>query len=113
VLFLPFILFKEKAYVGGKDISNGNGSLLDFIYKNNLFDNIALLEIKTPQTPIIGKEYRNNVFSISAELTGSINQLLNYKDKIQKEYYTSRFNSKTSYQSLNPKCILLVGTLSN
>lgn len=109
----PFILFEDKAYVGGKDISNKNGNLLDFIYKNNLFDNIALLEIKTPQTALIGKEYRNNVFSISAELSGAINQLLNYKDKFQKEYYINRFNSETSYQLLNPKCILLVGTLFN
>jgi len=108
---LPFILFKDKAYAGGKDLSNRNGSVLDFIYKNNLFENVAILEIKTPLTQLLGQEYRNGAFSMSSDLTGSICQLLNYKDRLQKEYYVNRINSKTVFQALNPKCILLIGTL--
>ncbi|MEC0234878.1 DUF4263 domain-containing protein [Paenibacillus kribbensis] len=108
---LPFILFKDKAYAGGKDLSNRGGSVLDFIYKNNLFENVAILEIKTPLTQLIGQEYRNSVFSISADLSGSLNQLLHYKDRLQKEYYVNKYNTKTAFHALNPKCVLLIGTL--
>lgn len=109
----PFFLLNDKAYVGGKGINNNNGNILDFIYKNNLLENIALIEIKTPQTALIGQEYRKNIYSISSELTGAIDQLLNYKDQLQKEYYASRVNSNINYYSLNPKCILIAGTLGD
>lgn len=107
----PFLLFNEKAYVGGKNISNKNGSILDFIYKNNLIDNIAILEIKTPTAHLIGREYRNDICSVSSELTGSINQILNYKDRLQKEYFVNRYNSNINFSVLNPKCILIIGNL--
>ncbi|WP_438492090.1 Shedu immune nuclease family protein [Paenibacillus sp. IHBB 3054] len=107
----PFLVFNDKAYVGGKNISNKNGSILDFIYKNNLIDNIALLEIKTPTAHLIGREYRNDICSVSSELTGSINQILNYKDKLQKEYFVNRYNSNINFSVLNPKCILIIGNL--
>nr|WP_237391814.1 Shedu immune nuclease family protein [Paenibacillus dendrobii] len=110
---LPFILFKDKAYAGGKDLSNRGGSLLDFIYKNNLFENVAIIEIKTPLTKLIGQEYRSGVFSMSADLSGSLNQLLHYKDRLQKEFFVNRYNSKTVFHALNPKCILLIGALDS
>lgn len=110
---LPFILFNDKAYAGGKDISNKNGSILDFIYRNKLYENVSILEIKTPSTAIIGHEYRDGVISISSELTGAINQLLHYKDRLQKEYYISQYNSNDSFQALNPKCILIIGSISS
>jgi len=110
---LPFIFLKDKAYAGGKALNNRNGSILDFIYKNNLFENVAILEIKTPLTQLTGQEYRNGAFSMSYDLSGSICQLLNYKDRLQKEFYVNRFNSKTAFQALNPKCILLIGTIES
>lgn len=107
----PFLLFKDKAYAGGKDISNNNGSVLDFIFKNNLMDTVAILEIKTPSTSLIGKKYRNDIYSTSSELSGSINQVLNYKDRLQKEYFVNKYNSATNFTVLNPKCILIIGKI--
>lgn len=107
----PFLLFKDKAYAGGKDIGNSNGSVLDFIFKNNLIDTVAIFEIKTPSTSLIGKKYRNDIYSTSSELSGSINQVLNYKDRLQKEYFINRYNSATNFTVLNPKCILIIGKI--
>ncbi|MED2254385.1 Shedu immune nuclease family protein [Brevibacillus parabrevis] len=106
---IPAILFQNKAYVGGKDISYKNGGVLDILYKSKMLENLALIEIKTPLTPLIGKEYRDNVFSISIELSGAINQLLHYKDNFLKEYYSIKGKSSESFQLYNPKCILLIG----
>lgn len=54
----PCTIFADKAYVGGKNINNGCGNLCDFIYQNSLSQNVALIEIKTPCTGIIGGQYR-------------------------------------------------------
>ena len=67
-------------------MSNRDGNVCDFIYQNELSQNIALIEIKTPCTPIIGNSYRAT-YSFSSEMSGAINQVLNYKDSLTKELY--------------------------
>ena len=73
----PCTIYEDKAYVGGKSMSNRDGNVCDFIYQNELSQNIALIEIKTPCTPIIGNSYRAT-YSFSSEMSGAINQVLNY-----------------------------------
>lgn len=104
----PCTIFEEKAYVGGKGISNIGGNVCDFIYQNNLTQNIALVEIKTPCTPIFGSKYRGT-YSLSSDMSGAINQILNYKDKLTKEYYSNCHNSNTFFEVLSPKCFLVIG----
>ena len=72
----PCTIFADKAYVGGKGISNRGGNLCDFIYQNKLSQNVALIEIKTPCTELIGGQYRGT-YSFSYELSGAVNQVLN------------------------------------
>jgi hypothetical protein len=105
----PYTIFANQAYLGGKGINNQGGNLCDFIYQNLITKNIALVEIKTPCTKLIGKRYRNNSFSLSEELTSSINQVLGYKDNIQKNYNALDKNSNENFVAFNPKCILIIG----
>lgn len=104
----PCTIFEEKAYVGGKGIANVGGNVCDFIYQNNLTRNIALIEIKTPCTPLFGTQYRGT-YSLSSEMSGAINQILNYRDKLSKEYYASFNNSSTFFEVISPKCFLVIG----
>ena len=83
----PCTIFADKAYVGGKGINNSGGNLCDFIYQNSLSQNVALIEIKTPCTELIGNQYRGT-YSFSYDLSGAVNQVLNYRDKLTKEYYS-------------------------
>jgi Domain of unknown function (DUF4263) len=101
------ILRKGKAFVGGKTVENRDGRVVDFLFKNNLDDNFALLEIKTHRKEILKKkEYRApDVFSLSDELSGGINQCLDQKDAFLKEFG----NIEKSY---DPKCILVIGLKS-
>ena len=108
----PFTIFKDKAYLGGKSINNSGGSVCDYIYKNKLSQNVALIEIKTPCTDIIGKPYRGT-YSISNELSGAINQVLNYKDDLLKNYYSLANNSEEYFSVFAPKCIVIIGKLSS
>jgi len=105
----PVVLFKDKAYIGGKSISNKGGNVIDFLYKNKLTDNLMLVEIKTPTTKLLSKEYRDNVYSVSTDLSGAINQILNYKDGFQKEYNLLAFKTSATSELFNPKCLLIAG----
>nr|WP_231595864.1 Shedu anti-phage system protein SduA domain-containing protein [Bacillus sp. LK2] len=80
------LLFKGKTYIGGKGLDNKEGKVVDFIFKNSITNDIALIEIKTPRKKLLSNEYRHNVFSIHPDLSGAIVQVLSYKDKIQKGF---------------------------
>jgi len=84
---------------------------VDFIYQNKVTSNVILVEIKTPVTHIIGKKYRDNAFSISEDCSGSINQLVNYKDELLKNFYTLRNQDEEDYRVFSPKCLLIVGCI--
>lgn len=107
---MPLMLFEEQAYVGGKNISNKKGNIVDYIYKNNLTGNLVLVEIKKPKISLLGKKYRNTN-SISSELTGAINQLLNYKSNLQKNFHEFQADTDNELKSLNSRCLLIIGRL--
>ncbi len=107
---IPVMLYEDKAYLGGKNIDNKNGNIIDFLYKNQLTQNLALIEIKTPLTPLTGGLYRD-IHSISNDLSGSIVQILKYKDICQKNFYNLHYNSNRNYEVFNPKCLLIIGRL--
>ena len=111
----PIILFQDEAYVGGKNLSNKNGKLNDFLVKNNLSHNVAFIEIKTHKTDLIkqGKAYRgNDVFGMSDELSGAMSQVLNQKDNFQKSFSLLKLTSDDVFESYNPKCVVLMGQVS-
>lgn len=110
----PVILHKDEAFVGGKNIDNKDGKLSDFLLKNALSDNVAFLEIKTHKTALLDrKAYRSsNVFSMTKELGGCITQVLNQRDTFQKEFYTLRGKSKAKLETLNSKCVVIIGSVS-
>lgn len=105
----PTVIFDKEAFIGGKNISNKKGNVIDFVYKNKLSESCALIEIKTPQTKLLGKKYRN-VYSISNEFTGALNQLFNYKDSFLKNYYSLVYNSEDKFDLISPRCYLIIGS---
>jgi hypothetical protein len=102
----------RKSYVGGKSLDNSGGNLVDFVYANTKTNNVVLVEIKTPKTKLLGKLYRQNAYAISEELTGSIVQVLNYKESLLKEYY-SLSKGATPFSAFSPKCIVIAGSVEN
>lgn len=109
VFSFPVIFIEEKVYVGGKNLSNKGGNLVDFLLKNNLTKNTALIEIKTPKTKIIGSKYRLSVYSISADITGSIVQISNYKDSLTKNYHSLVATMQGEINAFNPSCMVIAG----
>ena len=107
----PCTILKGKAYVGGKGINNSGGNICDFIYQNRLSQNVALIEIKTPCTSIIGDQYRNT-YSFSYELSGAVNQVITYRDKLTKDYYSLCHSETEKFKVLSPQCVVIIGKMS-
>lgn len=111
----PVILYKDEAYVGGKNIDNQNGKFNDFLIKNSLSDNVSFLEIKTHKTKLVeNTPYRGeDVFSATKDMTGCIAQVLNQRDNFQKEFYQTKVKSKADFETFNSKCVVLIGSISD
>ncbi|MYL33249.1 DUF4263 domain-containing protein [Pontibacillus yanchengensis] len=107
----PLVFFQDKAYLGGKGLSNKGGKEVDFIYQNGFTKDVSLIEIKTPNTSLLSKEYRNNVFSIHNDLSGAIVQVLSYKEKIQRDYNAINADTISDFSVFNPICVVIAGNI--
>ena len=74
----PIVFIKGKAYIGGKDLSNSGGNVVDFLFRTESSGAAVLVEIKTPQANLLGGKYRGGVFPPSTDLGGAISQVLEY-----------------------------------
>lgn len=96
----------------GKSLDNSQGNIVDLIYQNSLSSNLALVELKTPQTPLIGSKYRNT-YTLSKEVIGAVNQLLKYKDSIYKNWFSLVIPSQKMKNVFSPKCLLITGNMED
>lgn len=108
----PCILLGKKAYVGGKAIDNRGGNIVDFMYQNKLTKNVALIEIKTPCTPILGNKYRQQIRSLSQEMSGAVNQVINYRQSLLQDYATLAAQSQTDFSAFSPRCVVIIGKIA-
>lgn len=101
------ILREREAYVGGKTFENKDGKVVDFLYQNGFKDNYALIEIKTHKKDLLknGAYRGTDVFSMSDDLSGGINQCLDQKDNFIKDF-------GKEFKPIDPKCILVIGLRS-
>ena len=79
VFLYPVIVIGDEAYLGGKQIDNKGGNVVDFLAQIESTGQAVLIEIKTPQTKLLGRKYRNNVYPLSEELVAATAQALKYK----------------------------------
>lgn len=106
----PTTIVRGKAYVGGKSVMNTGGNVIDFLMNNRVTRNAALIEIKTPTTPLLAtREYRSGVYPPSSDLAGTIMQLLNYKHSLQQEYHSLTHGQANPFDSFDPRCAAVVG----
>lgn len=107
----PIIKCGEQVCVGGRTFSGAGDKVADFLVKNNLTDNTALIEIKTPDTQLFNKTpYRGSVYTPSPDFSGSINQILDQKYKFQQEISQLKTNTRTyDLESYCISCLLLIG----
>ena len=106
----PFVIIQGQAYVGGKRVDNRGGNVVDFLYTNSITENVALVEIKTPPTPLLeASEYRNNTYNVSRELSGAAQQLLVAKSSLIREYRNLAGDEMPLIRPFSPKALLVIG----
>ncbi len=115
VFSFPVTIFQKQAYVGGKGVSNRGGNVTDFLMQNPVSENVLLVEIKTPESKLLGSSYRETVYSINNDLTGAIIQVSIQRDSLLKEYTRlaceGRDNNEREFQALHPHCLVIAGNL--
>ena len=107
----PVVFIKGKAYLGGKDLTNTGGNIVDFLYKTESSGAAVLIEIKTPLTPLLGAEYRQGVYPASTDLSGALSQVLEYRESLSAEVHSLNRNGECLSTS-EPYCVVILGNAS-
>ncbi|CAN7706681.1 Shedu immune nuclease family protein [Mesorhizobium sp. LjNodule214] len=110
---VPVLLLQGQAHVGGKVLDGSGEKIADFLFTNQLTDNIAVLEIRTPGMELISKrQYRGGVFAPSSELVGAVAQILDQVNKLQSDIYRLKVhNPQHKLESYGIKGVLLAGII--
>lgn len=107
----PVAIVASKAYVGGKNIHNKDGNVVDFLLKNDLTQSAIIIEIKTPGARLLRNgEYRQGLPNISEELSGSVLQALDYRASFTQNW--APLNTETAGgipAAVEPPCIVIIG----
>ena len=109
----PILMVQDKASVGGRKLSGRGDTFTDFLVKNSLTDNTAIVEIKTPDTRLLNdKQYRSGVFVPSRNLSGAVNQALDQKYKFEREIVQFMASSEIyDIKSYAVHCCLIIGKM--
>ena len=105
----PVVVLEREAYVGGKRAANTHGNLVDFLCASVFGRSAILVEIKTPETRLLGSEYRLGVYPPSRELSGAIQQAAVYKQTLTEEARV--ILQETELRAFDPRPIVIIGTL--
>jgi len=74
--------------------------------------NTAIIEIKTPQELLTGRKYRDSIYAPSVALSGSLNQVLDQKDKLQKNIASIKEASRIyDIETYAVHCVLIIGKM--
>lgn len=108
-------MLNEQVFVGGKDIMNRNGQVVDFLAASEgQARYVVLVEIKKPSTRLLGRQCRNHAFPISSDLAEAVAQVHGYIEawgtNVTRERYD--YEQENNLTTAKPKGILVVGNSS-
>jgi hypothetical protein len=109
VFAYPVVVIGTKAYVGGKVVDRTGGKETDFLLAAESTNAAILVEIKTPQTNLLGPEYRGGVFPFSRELSGAIAQVLRYRQIFTRSFDTLGAENPAKLTLGEPRCLVIAG----
>jgi hypothetical protein len=108
VFAVPMLFIKERAYVGGMTLERTDSRFVDYLYSTESSREAALVEIKTPTTPLLGAAYRGN-FPPSKELAGAVVQVLNYRAELSRNLLSLTEKTDIHLNAFSPKCAVIIG----
>ena len=99
---------------GGMGLKRKGEKQADYLVKAGMLGNLAIVEIKTTETPLLTKNpYRPpNLYGPHPELTGGVNQLVDQKLRLIKSIAAKKEEEEEpSIQAWSVPCILIIGRL--
>ncbi len=108
---VPAMLIQDNPYVGGKRFDRRGGKISDFLMANAFTGNLAIIEIKRPSTELLTKvAYRDDVHGLSAELCGTVVQVLDQRFKLHKSLPVLKDDSgRNDIHAYAMRCIIIAG----
>ena len=109
----PIVKIGDQASVGGRSLSGGGEKIADFLVRNSLTNNAALVEVKTPKAKLLNQSaYRKSIFAPSGELVGAINQVLDQKNKFEQDIANIRNRNRgLDVEAHHVHACVLIGVL--
>lgn len=112
----PVVKVLREASVGAPHLDGSGAKIADFLAKNPVTSNAALVELKTPQAELLAaKPYRgatnaNPVYQPHADLSGAVAQVLDQRYRLQKDIATHRSNNRgLELTTYHVDCVVVAG----
>lgn len=105
---VPVTLIQDRAYVGGMRLDGKNARFLDFMFSGGNSNDAILVEIKTPNTRLLGAKYRKNVYPPSKYLGGAIVQVNDYSHSFRQDIHLSK-SVGIELNTFNPRRVVIIG----
>lgn len=109
VFSFPVVILQGKAYVAGRVVDNGGGHVAEFLASNPIAKNALIVEIKTPASKLLGKQFRDDVYGASDELSAALVQVLKYRNSLMADYSGRRRGDEADLSALSPHCLVISG----
>jgi hypothetical protein len=108
VFAVPVVFIKDNAYVGGMNINKQDAKLVDYLFSMESSREAVLVEIKTPVTKLLGREYRAT-YPQSRELAGAVAQALDYRETLVRSIRTLPLGEGQALDAFVPRCVVIAG----
>ena len=96
----PVVRVRDQASVGGHKLSGAGGKFTDFLVKNSMTNNSAVVEIKKPNTKLLNEtSYREGIYTPSRDLVGAVSQVLDQNIFLNKKSHISRSTAEYTTSS--------------
>jgi hypothetical protein len=108
---LPMMMLGEQISVGGRRFSGNGDKISDFAVKAAASGNLALIEIKTPETLLLETTpYRRDLHAPARELSGAVNQVLEQRYILQKNVNNLKVASNIyDVETYAVQCLVVAG----
>lgn len=109
----PIVFFHDQVSVGGATFHGTGGKIADIAVKAASSGNIALIEIKKPDTSLVdAKEYRGRLHAASRELAGAVGQVLDQRYQLGSQFPQLKLNSRDyTVENYAVQCLVIAGRM--
>ena len=107
----PVFIVSDQPFVGGKSFHGSGGKYGDFLASAASTGSLALIEIKDPETKLLGKPYRGGVHPPSHDISGAVSQVLLQRDTFRESFaFVGKDLARLGHSTHALPCLVIAGT---